>query len=350
MRVRAVLVLLVLCLLGSVSLGGCRAARPQRYQAQSFAYFDTVTTVIGYAESKEAFDREAAAIFAELAEYHQLFDIYHAYEGIENLYTVNEVKDGRHQTVTVDARVIELLLFAKEMYGKTSGTLNVGMGSVLSIWHTHRTAAGERPDAATLPTEAELAAAAAHTSLEALVIDREHNTVTLTDPLVTLDVGAVAKGFATERVAASMAARGLSHYVLNVGGNVRAVGSKADGSPWLAGIENPEDTSADYLATLELTHHALVTSGSYQRYYVVDGQRYHHIIHPDTLMPATGLLSVSVVCPDSGMGDALSTALFCLTVEEGKALVESLEDIEAAWVAEDGTRITSSGWEQYVKQ
>ena len=187
--------------------------------------------------------------------------------------------------------------------------------------------------------------AAEHVDIDKLVIDEENSTVYISDPQMTLDVGAVAKGYAVEMVAQSMEARGLSGYVLNVGGNVRAVGAKPDGSGWTAGIESP--TGEDYLAYLSLTDETLVTSGSYQRYYLVNGKRYHHIIDRNTLMPSEGYLSVSVLTSHSGRADALSTALFCMTPEEGMALVESLPDTEAHWVLSDGTRRTSSGWENY---
>jgi len=114
------------------------------------------------------------------------------------------------------------------------------------------------------------------------------------------------------------------------------------------GIDNPDGEGEDaYFAYLSLAGQSLVTSGSYQRYYVVDGKRYHHIIDPDTLMPADGYLSVSVVCRSSADGDALSTALFCLSPEEGLALIESLPDTEALWVMSDGSRQQSSGFGRY---
>ncbi len=352
MRMRIFSLLMAFCLLcGVLFFGGCRGMGLSRYQAESFLYFDTVTTVIGYAESKEAFDKEAAAIFAELAEYHRLFDIYNAYDGMENLYTVNEVQNGAHRTVTVDARVIDLLLFAKDMYEKTAGAFHVGMGSVLSIWHTHRKAALADPAAATVPTDAALADAAAHTALDALVIDREQGTVTITDPQMTLDVGALAKGFATERVAASMSARGLTHYVLNVGGTVRTVGNRADGKAFTVGIENPDAGAlSPYLAEALLVDKALSTSGTYQRYYEVAGVRYHHIVDPKTSKPARGYRSVSVIADDTALADALSTALFCMSIEEGSALLEGYPDVAVLWVREDGTQHKSAKFDDFLKK
>ena len=322
----------------------------EKFSAYSFDYFDTATTIVGYAESQEAFDEVANEALERLGEYHRLYDIYKRYEGLENLCTVNDVVDGAHPTVTVNRKIIDLLLYAREMYDKTKGMTNVAMGSVLKLWHDHRTVGMSDPASATLPPMDKLQEAAEHTDIQKMVIDEVASTVTLTDPQMRLDVGAIAKGYATEQVAKWLEKQGVSGWLLNVGGNVRAVGEKPDGTPWTVGLENPDEDTDDYLAYLQLTDEALVTSGSYQRYYVMDGKRYHHIIHPDTLMPAEGYLSVSVICPDAGMGDALSTALFCMSIEDGKALVASLDGVEALWVTADGAQTASAGWGNYIKK
>lgn len=327
---------------------GCKKG-PQKFSTHSFDYFDTVTTVTGYADSQEAFDAVSAQAMELIREYHQLYNIYLRYEGMNNLCTVNEVVFGSHRTVAVDRRIIDLLLYARDMYDTTGGMVNVAMGSVLKLWHDHRAVGLDDPAAATLPDAAALAEAAKHTDITKMVIDQEQGTVTLTDPEMRLDVGAIAKGYAVEQVARALEAQGVTGYVLNVGGNVRTIGTRGDGTPWVVGLEDPADESA-YLAQLQLTGQALVTSGSYQRYYVVDGKRYHHIIHPDTQMPAEGWQAVSVICADSGMADALSTALFCMDLEQGQALVASLTDVAVHWVAADGTRTASDGWQKYVKQ
>lgn len=339
----------VLCLL-LCSLTACTPQTEKtKYTAHAFDYFDTATVITGYETDRAAFDKVADEIFVMLKEYHQLYTIYHRFDGMENLCTVNEVVDGAHRTVTVDRRIIDLLLYAKEMYTATNGTVNVAMGSVLSLWHNYRTVGKDDPANASLPPLALLEQAAKHTDITKMVIDEKNNTVTLTDPKMSLDVGAVAKGYATERIALALEEKGVTGYVLNIGGNVRTIGGKPDGTPWTIGVENPDGSEA-YLAYLQLRGEAVITSGSYQRYYLVDGKRYHHIIHPDTLMPAEGYVSVAVVCKDAGLGDVLSTALFCMPQKEGLALIESLPDTEAMWTAEDGTKTVSTGWSAYEKK
>lgn len=342
--------LLLACILLLGVFPSC-ALQSQSYKAYSLDYFDTATTVTGYAKSQEEFDRISGEILTELGEYHRLYTIYHRFEGLENLCTVNELVEGQHRTVTVDRRIIDLLLYAKEMYTVTGGKVNIAMGSVLSIWHDYRELGMSDPASAELPPMEKLTEAAKHTDINCLIIDEESSTVTITDPAMRLDVGAIAKGYAVERVARSLEEKGITGYVINVGGNVRTVGAKGDGSPWVAGIENPDtDAEEPYVAYLNLTGKSVVTSGSYQRYYLVNGKRFHHIIDSETLMPAEGFLSVSVVCKHSGQGDALSTALFCMPFEEGLALVESLPDAEAFWVLPDGTTRQSDGFAAYITQ
>lgn len=344
-----VCVIVVSLLVQCMSVGGCSKPK-EKFSTHSFDYFDTVTTITGYAKNQKEFDKVADGILSELAEYHKLFTIYHRFDGMENLCTINELTGGEHRTVTVDPRIIDMLSYAKEMYEKTEGTVNVAMGSVLSIWHEYSNDGIDDPSTAKLPPMEKLAEAALHTDINKMKLDEEACTVTLEDPAMRLDVGAIAKGYAVELVARSLEEKGITGYVLNVGGNVRTIGKKGDGTKWTVGIENPDETGEEgYLAYLELAGESLVTSGSYQRYYVVDGKRYHHIIDPETLMPAEGYTSVSVVCKSSARGDAFSTALFCMSLEDGMALVEQSPEVEAMWLTKDGTCHRSSGFSKYEK-
>jgi len=341
---KSVLILFVIAVIFAC-LSGCRKG-PQKYTDYSFDCFDTATVITGYAESKEEFDAVAADIKAQLYQYHRLYTIYNSYDGLNNLYSVNTADEP----VKVDKKIIDLLLYAKEAYVLTDGKMNVAMGSVLSIWHDYRERGSDAPVSAELPPMEKLLAAVEHTDIDDLIIDEENSTVYLADPDMSLDVGAIGKGYAVEMVARALEEQGISGYVLNVGGNVRAVGLKSDGSPWAVGVENPQnEEDVPYIAYLNLTGgETLVTSGCYQRYYYVDGKSYHHIIDPETLMPGENYLSVSVLCKDSGLGDALSTALFSMKYEAGKALVESLSEVEAMWVLPDGEQKYSSGFEGHT--
>ena len=349
MKTRKIL-LILLCIGILLPCFSSCTKKKNKYAAHSFDYFDTVTTVTGYAETEEAFNDICAEIFALLEEYHKLFNIYERYEGIANLRTVNDIKNGVHPSVKVDRKIIDLLLYAKEMYHKTDGNINIAMGSVLSVWHEYREAGMSEPWNAALPPADVLEKASEHTDIEDILIDEENATVTLTDPDMLLDVGAIAKGYAVEMAAQYLENKEIDGYVINVGGNVRTIGLKADGSEWLVGIENPEENAdLPYIEYLNLSGESIVTSGSYQRYYVVDGKRYHHIVDAETLFPAEGYLSVSVICKDSAEGDALSTALFCMSLEDGTALVNSLESVEAMWVLPNGEKRYSKGFSAYIK-
>lgn len=337
----------VFCLL--ITMAGCKNNGKQKYTEYSFDYFDTATTIVGYEKTEAEFDLVCEEIKAQMQKYHQLYNIYNRYEGVNNLCVVNDMVDGAHKEVKVEKEIIDLLLFAKEMYDLTDGRMNVAMGSVLSIWHDYRTEGINHPEKAALPDMEDLKSAAEHTNIEKLIINEENSTVFLSDPKMKLDVGAIAKGYAVEQIALYLEKKGKTGYLLNVGGNVRTIGNKPDGEGWSVGIENPESDSENaYLEYLKLTDISVVTSGNYQRFYIVNGKNYHHIINPDTLMPGDDFRSVSVICKDSGRADALSTALFNMTLEDGKNLVSKLDGVDALWVLPDGKKEYSENFKAYT--
>ena len=282
-----------------------------------------------------------------LKEYHRLYDIYDSYENINNLYTLNQEVGNE---VVVDQKIIDLLNYAIDMYNQTSGMMNIAMGSVLKLWHDEREYASYHPNLeGKLPLMSDLEEAAKHTNILDIVIDDERNTVLLKDKLMRLDVGAIAKGYATEEIAKKLQSLGVSSYMLNVGGNIRLIGSKANGEKWKVGIQDPDESATNNnIAILELQDFAIVTSGSYQRYYYVDGVKYHHIIDPKTLMPENKYVSVSVVAKDSALADALSTALFNLSLDDGKALIKDLNDVYVMWIDMDNKIHYSSGFENFL--
>ena len=338
---RRILTLMLVCLV----LAGCAGQKsPEKTQftATFLNLFDTVTSVVGKETDQEEFQKKAQLIHDELLVYHQLFDIYQDYEGLNNLKTVND--HAGLEPVQVDERIIALLKDCRDYYDLTGGRVNVAMGSVLYLWHEARNDSINDPANAYLPDPRKLEEASLHTAMDAVVIDEEASTVYISDPAVRLDVGAVAKGWAAQRVCETAPA-GL---LVSVGGNVFATGPKDEtGTPWVVGVQNP-DGGDNYLHTLYVTGGSVVTSGDYQRAFLVDGRIYHHIIDPDTLYPSEYWRSVTIVCADSGLADALSTALFLLPLEEGKALLDQC-GAEAMWVDGEGKIFYSRGFEALIR-
>lgn len=319
--------------LGLASCGG--EGKVHRYEAEFIKLFDTITRIVAYTDSKEEFTRYSQLIYDNLNEYHQLFDIYNEYEGINNIKTIND--SAGKAPVKVDRRIIDLILFAKSCYVKTEGEMNIAFGSVLKIWHDYRTAGVEDPDNARLPPEDKLKEAAKHTDINKIIVNEKESTVYLEDPHMSLDVGAIGKGYAAEQVSRIAAENGFVSGLISVGGNICAIGKKQNSKPWNVGIQNPDTDSREAnIEVVYLIDKSLVTSGVYERYYTVDGINYHHIIDPDTLYPARNFKSVTIICDDSGLADAMSTAVFNMPFRHGYEYVEGLPGVEAFWVMDDG--------------
>ena len=336
---RVISLLLMMCVL----LCGCASLKAQeqkQYTATFLTLFDTVTTIVGHAGNEDEFKEMAQKIHDDLEFYHRLFDIYNEYDGINNLKTVND--RAGIAPVQVDRAIIDLLLDCRQYYELTGGRVNAAMGSILELWHEARDQGVRDPANAALPDSLLLELAAEHIRFEEIVIDEAASTVYIPDAAMSLDVGAIAKGWATQR-AAENAPAGM---LISVGGNVCATGPKQGENPWVIGIQNPD--GGDYLHTIYVTDGCVVTSGDYQRTYTVKGQKYHHIIDPDTRMPAAYWRSVSVVCQDSALADALSTALFLLPQKEGAELAAKC-GAEALWIDREGNEFMTPGFESIIR-
>lgn len=340
----------VVILAGLLVYFGAGSRNMEQYEASFFDVFDTQTQIIGYASSKREFTKEISAIQEKLQYYNKLYDIYHDYDGINNIKTIND--NAGISPVKVDPEILSLLKLAIEMEKETDGKMNVAMGSVLSIWHDYRERGTENPDESELPEMSDLKKAAEHMDIDGIVIDEEASTVYLTDPDMSLDVGSIGKGYAVEKVAEyAREELGVQHMLFSVGGNVCAIGGHPDGTPWNVGIQNPDvDASRAYVQKVQAKDISVVTSGNYQRYYTVDGKRYCHIINPDTLMPADYFSSVTILTEDSGVADAYSTALFNMSLEDGMKFVDELDGVEAMWILEDGRIQYSQGFGQYIEE
>lgn len=293
------LCLLLLCL--------CACGGPESYTAETFA-FDTVITLTARCGSAEEFQQLRQVVFDRFQQLHRLFDIYQEYEGMNNLCTVNRLAG---QPVAVEEEILSLLALSQEICRQTGGLVNVAQGRLYSLWREAR-------ETGILPTGEAIRAAMEHGDADCLVLGE--GTVTLTDPEMTLDVGAVAKGWAAQAAAEAADAAGFTDYVISAGGNVVTRGHARGGRAWRVGIRDPRsESSGDHVAVVEAEELAVVTSGGYERQLVVDGKCYCHIIDPRTGYPADFVLSATAVCENSALADGYSTALFLMTPEEGLA-------------------------------
>lgn len=312
-----------------------------------YEYFDTVTILLTYSDDKEEFDRLSKVLEKELAKYHKLYNSYDDFEGVNNFKTIND-KAGV-EPVKVEPEIIELIDYSKEMYELTGGKINIALGSVLEIWHNYRDMATKDPDNAAIPSDKELEEAAKHKDIDAIEVDHENSTVFIKDPEVRIDIGAIGKGFATEKIAKVLENEGLASGLLSVGGDDVIIGKNPNNEEgkWKIAIKNPflDQKDKPYAAVVDVNESSLVTSGDYQRFFTVDGKNYHHIIDPETNYPSDKWKSVSVTCDSIALADTLSTYLFLIDQEEGQKILDENNAL-GYWIDTEGNEYKSEGWDE----
>ena len=311
-----------------------------RFTEIFFDIFDTLIIIIGYTQSEEEFHYYARGVIREeMVRLHQLFNRFDEFEGISNIRTIND-NAGIHP-VEVDPTIIEMLQFSIEAYQASQGTVNIAIGPVTDIWREY---IGERRT--TRPSAEALRAAGELTNINNVIINEANNTVFLRYEGMSLDVGGIAKGYAIELAVQKALDAGFEAFTLSVGGDNRTAGGPRGGEfiDWGIGVENPN--GGDFLSIIRTTHNAVFSSADNQRFFYVDEVRYHHIIDPRTFMPATNFRSVTVIHPDAGIADVLTTAAFVLELDEAKEIIHRF-GAQALWLLPDGTVVTTEGYSRY---
>lgn len=326
----------LILLMSALLIGGCTTKtdpvkEQSRFNNQTLdAGFDTVISLIAYADDQEQFNEYFDLVRSEFKRYNALFDKYNDYEGINNIKTIND--NAGIQPVKVDADIIEMLELSKQFSDISNHKFDITMGPVLEIWHEYREAGidlNTEGQDAPVPSMEELETAKACVGWNNVEINEEESTVYLNQECASLDVGSVAKGFTAEKVAQELETKGVTSGILNAGGNVRVIGVKPDGSAWNAGIQVPDLNGINgTLGVLPLSgKQSLVTSGDYQRYYISNGELMHHIIDPDTLFPARHSRALSVITDNSGVADICSTLLYTMDYESANEMVQKIRDL-----------------------
>lgn len=227
--------------------------------------------------------------------------------------------------VMVDTELIQLIERSNRVSKLTQGAFDISFGSIdKSIWHFDGSLK-KLPDAATAKKAVRLI------DFRNIVIDKVNSTVWLKNKGMRIGFGAIGKGYAAEKAKALLQKRGVKNGIINAGGDLAAWGNQPNGKPWTIGIANPNFKNQAF-ARLAVKNQAVVTSGNYEKFVIIDGKKYTHIIDPRTGYPVTGLKSVTIICPNAELADALATSVFVLGKEVGLDLVNQLNGVEAILV------------------
>ena len=292
---------------------GCDAA-PAYNSALGF-YLDAVITISGYAD-KEILEGAVALC----GEYEKIFS--RTVKGSD----VWRINHGEGSPVRVCGDTAELLTIALEVCEKSGGALDITIAPASDLWD-FKADEPEIPDSGELSSAAEL--------VDYTKLKLEGDMVTLPAGMA-IDLGAVAKGYIADKAAEYLKEKGVESAILNLGGNVVALGCKPDGSKWSIGIQDPEKENGRAGYSVLVADESVVTSGIYQRGFDKDGVRYHHILDRATGWPVqNGLASVTIIADSSAMADAMSTACFVLGRDMGMSFAEEM-GVQAVFIGTDG--------------
>lgn len=328
----------------------------QKYNIEFYDTFDTVIEVAIYSDDENFANENLEYAKTRFEELHKLFDNYKNYDGINNAKTIND--NAGVKPLAIDETLYNLIKFSVDSYNELSHKTNIAMGPVTELWNSYRSEyeGGKTKEdvkekfGQIVPSQEELEALRPFTNPLDINLNDEKKSVEIKKGM-NLDLGATAKGYATEIVARELEERGVKSALISAGGNVRAIGSPGDGREFYkVGIQNPlMDDSNPTIAILNLKDMSAVTSGDYQRFFEVDGVRYCHIIDPDTLQPSGKFKSVTVIAKDSGLCDFLSTACFNSTEDEIREIAAKT-NTAIIWVTEDNELKYTDNALEYIDQ
>ena len=298
-----------------------------QYESTTFA-MDTVMTFHIIHE-----DGEEILIDAE-QEVKRLEKLFSVTAEDSEIQQINE--NAGEKAVSVSADTLALLKAGKALGAATGNTFDIAISPIVKAW-------GFTENTHTIPTQETLDTLLPLTKAEDVSVNEDNSTVYLEKEGMAVDLGGIAKGYASDKLAELLQRKGVQSAWLSLGGNVCAIGKKPDGSPWKIAVQNPSDEN-DYVGVVEVEDACAVTSGGYQRYFEENGKKYHHIIDPATGKPAeSGLLSVTIVCKNGTKADALSTALYVMGLEDALAYWKTQDDFEVIFVTEDGEVVATEG-------
>jgi thiamine biosynthesis lipoprotein len=271
------------------------------------------------------------AVFVEFDRLESLMSVWR--EG-SDVVRLNAAASDHAVPVSVEMR--EVLAAAHDVSDWTHGKFDVTFGALSDLWKFDHDQDNGIPDPAAIRARLPLI------DYRFVVVDDRAGTAFISRKGARVHLGGIGKGYAIDRAIALLRAKGLTDFMIQAGGDLYVSGHKGD-RPWKLGIADPRGPSGTSFATIELTNSTLSTSGDYERFFVKNGRRYHHLLDPDSGMPATGYRSVTIVTDSALLADGLSTGIFILGPQEGMALIEQLNNVEGVIVTSTNDVLISSG-------
>lgn len=320
----------LLCALIAIIACGCGEKQNQNEPITASDFqLDTVVTLSIYGQGDKSLLNDA---FGEIGRYDKLLS--RTNPGSDTYRLEQNAGEG---FVAVSSDTI-FLLKESEKYSRLSGGLfDVTIGPLVSLWNIH-------DGTGHYPTEEELDSAMALVNYEDVLIDGDN--AMLKRKGMAADFGAIAKGYIADRVKEFLIGKGVKSGIINLGGNVVLIGGKPDGGDFHIGLQDPDAATGEYMGIVGISDKSIVTSGPYERFFMYEGKRYHHIIDPKTGFPSdNGLIQVTVISDDSVTGDALSTTLFLMGLEDGMKLAGDTPGVSAIFVTTDKKVYLSSGFD-----
>ena len=326
-----------LVIVACIGLTGCRADTPPTNAVQgplierSRVSMGSEVHLTAWAADEPAALGAFEAVFDEFDRLDALMSVWKPGSDIERLN-----RAAGEKPVPVSPEVREVLGIAREASEWTDGKFDVTFGALSGLWKFDHDLDGN------IPAPADVAARLPLIDYRKLQIDDRAGTAFLTAKGMRAHLGGIGKGYAVDRAAAILRGRGLRDFMIQSGGDLYVAGQRGD-RPWRAGIQDPRGPEGTIFAAMDLTDSAFSTSGDYERFFIKDGRRYHHIIDPATGEPARGSRSVTIVTPRAVVADGLSTGVFILGPEKGMALIERLHGVEGVIVTSSNNVLVSSG-------
>lgn len=304
-------------LVSSLLFTGCHLVTKEPI-SKTGIYFDTVISI-------DIYDSNNTSLLEQCFEYCKEFE-----ETVSRTIETSEIYQINHANgnpVEVSDVTLELLKKGVEYGDLTNGKFDITIAPLSELWDF-------KNNTGTVPNEQDIKEALSHVNYKNIVIDG--NMITLTDPKSAIDLGGIAKGYMADRLKEYLTKQGVESALINLGGNILAVGSKPDGTPFHLGIQKPFDKHGVTITSVKTADSSVVSSGVYERYFKTDDALYHHILNSKTGFPYNnGLLGVTILSEKSVDGDALSTSCFALGLEDGMKLIQSLDDVDAIFVTDD---------------